>query len=68
MADPAEALAELALGGGFQHLADDDRARARINQSGVHTDFMIGGPEVEVTGRRADGQEIPVLIGGRWKI
>ena len=39
-----------------------------INQSAVHTDFMIGGPDVGVTGRTRDGRELPVLVGGRWAL
>ncbi len=62
------AASHIALGSGFLHLAEDDQASAGINQSAVHTDFMIGGPEVQVTGRRTDGNEIPVLVDGRWKI
>jgi aminopeptidase len=40
----------------------------RINKSAVHTDFMVGGPGVDVTGVTRDGRELPVLIDGRWKI
>jgi hypothetical protein len=29
---------------------------------------MIGGPGVRVTGRTADGNEVPVLIDGEWKL
>lgn len=36
----------------------------RVNSSAIHTDFMIGGPEVGVTGTTRDGREIPVLIRG----
>jgi aminopeptidase len=40
----------------------------RVNESVIHTDFMIGGPGVRVTGRTADGSEVPVLIDGEWRI
>jgi aminopeptidase len=62
------AASHIALGAGFQHLADDPQSSARINESVVHTDFMIGGPGVQVTGRTAGGSEVPVLIDGEWKI
>ncbi|MDQ6835517.1 MAG: aminopeptidase [Actinomycetota bacterium] len=61
------AASHIALGSGFAHLAPDDSDVAqRINESAVHTDFMIGGPDVRVTGRTRDGRELPVLDRGRW--
>jgi aminopeptidase len=62
------AASHIALGCGFTHLTQDEASAARINQSAVHTDFMIGGPEVEVTGMTKDGREVPVLIDGRWEL
>jgi aminopeptidase len=37
-----------------------------INDSLVHTDLPIGGPEVEVVGLGTDGAETPILAGGDW--
>ena len=31
-------------------------------------DVMLGSPEIAVTGIRADGSELPVLVGGVWQI
>ncbi len=62
------AASHIALGAGFGHLASDRPAAAQINKSAVHTDFMIGGPEIEVTGTTRDGLERPVLIDGRWAL
>jgi aminopeptidase len=42
--------------------------RDRINTSQIHIDVMLGSPEIDVTGLRTDGTEIPVLVGGEWQI
>jgi aminopeptidase len=62
------AASHIALGSGFSHLAADETAAKRVNVSGVHTDFMIGGPEVRVTATTTDGRELPVLIDGQWAL
>ena len=38
------------------------------NQSGVHTDFMVGGPAVAVSGVEAGGAEVPVLVREEWQL
>ena len=62
------ATSHIALGSGFAHLADDPEAARRVNVSGVHTDFMIGGDDVQVTGTTRAGDEVAVLIDGRWAL
>lgn len=61
------AASHIAIGRGFEFLADDPQSAGRINTSAVHTDFMIGGPGVRVSGRTRDGRDVEVLAeDGTW--
>jgi len=61
------AASHIALGFGFQFgVSEEDRAR--VNQSSIHIDFMIGSPELEVTGVTSAGERVPVLRDGEWQI
>jgi aminopeptidase len=39
-----------------------------VNDSTVHTDFMIGGPEIEVDAVLADGTVVPLLRDDVWQL
>jgi aminopeptidase len=39
-----------------------------VNQSGAHTDFMIGGPEVEVDGIEVGGGVVPLVRDNVWQL
>jgi aminopeptidase len=39
-----------------------------VNVSTVHTDFMIGGPEVDVDAVTRDGATVPLLRGDVWQL
>jgi aminopeptidase len=62
------AASHIALGGGYEHPVDDPVEKARVNQSVVHVDFMIGSLDVEVDGITHDGRTVPVLRNGVWQI
>jgi len=53
-------------GGG--ELGTDELVGAGINVSPVHTDFMVGSPEVDVDGLAADGTATPILRGDAWQL
>jgi aminopeptidase len=46
----------------------DQRDPIGVNVSAVHTDFMVGTPEVSITGIFTDGSRIPVLVNNEWQI
>ena len=61
------AASHLALGAAYPFSVDGpDREKA--NESTIHIDFMVGSSEVDVTGVRPDGSEVPLLRDGAWVI
>ena len=67
------AASHIALGAGWTpavanatDLRADELHERGINQSLVHTDFMIGSPEVGIVGVTSDGDEVTLLENGEW--
>jgi aminopeptidase len=51
---------------GGETMGDDEFEQAGGNRSATHVDFMIGSPELDVDGVRADGGAEPVMRRGDW--
>jgi aminopeptidase len=62
------AATHIALGSGYDHPVSDASEKERVNKSRVHVDFMIGSLDLDVDGVTRDGQTVPVLRHGVWKI
>ena len=60
------AASHIALGRAYEMALDDDADKQRANLSAIHIDFMIGSPEMQVTGVTGDGERTPVLRDGAW--
>ena len=60
------AASHIALGQGFPFLIPEE-TRDRVNESQIHIDFMIGSPELTVTGITREGERVPVLVRGKWQ-
>ena len=54
-----------ALDGG-EGMTPESLAECGYNDSIVHTDFMIGGPEVTVVGVEEGGAEVPIIDDDAW--
>jgi len=67
------AACHIAYGSGIPNVVEgalerdaEGQAELGVNQSVIHTDFMIGSPELDVTGVTQDGDEVPILRSHEW--
>jgi len=49
-------------------LSEEERHERGVNQSSIHTDFMIGSNDLEVDGVTASGEAVPILRDGDWQL
>jgi aminopeptidase len=66
------ATCHVAYGRGFADGVDGGAGRSLaelgVNDSSIHTDFMIGGPEVDVDGVTREGEVVPLLRADVWQL
>jgi aminopeptidase len=63
------ATCHVAYGNGFSFCVEDEADReAGMNASSVHTDFMVGGPEVQIDGIDAGGERVPILRDNEFQV
>jgi len=62
------ATCHIAYGAAVAQGHDGAEPDESINVSTAHTDFMIGGPEVDVDGVTRDGRTVPILRDDVWQL
>lgn len=58
----------VAYGAAYAEAVEGEPPADGFNVSTVHTDFMIGGPEVEVDAVTKEGREVPLLRDDVWQL
>jgi aminopeptidase len=61
------AASHLALGSAYDAAAGE-QDRERLNRSSIHVDFMVGSPEVNVTGVTREGERLSMLRDSTWQL
>ena len=61
------ATCHIAYGFGVPEVFDDEPGEG-MNMSNVHTDFMVGGPELAVDGITKDGRTVAILREDIWQL
>jgi aminopeptidase len=66
------AASHIAYGAGFPMVlgeakhSEEEQIAAGVNNSSVHTDFMVGSRELEIDGIESDGTAVPIMRNEEW--
>ncbi len=47
-------------------MSQDELLEAGANRSIIHVDFMVGSADLNITGIKEDGTQIPIFVNGNW--
>jgi len=61
------ATCHIAYGFGVPETFDDEPGEG-MNVATVHTDFMVGGPELEIDGLSTSGEAVPIIRQDEWQL
>lgn len=53
---------------GSSKMSEQEQYEIGMNDSLIHVDFMVGGPQLQVIGVKPDGSEVQVLKDGNWAL
>jgi aminopeptidase len=62
------ATCHIAFGSGFAFAVEEGDRAAGMNVSAIHTDFMVGGPDVDVDGVEKSGRRVPILRNEEFQL
>ena len=51
---------------GFENMTEEEMKSVGLNDSVIHTDFMIGAPDLEITANTFEGKVVPIFKNGTW--
>ncbi len=51
---------------GYENYTKEQLTEKGVNDSVIHVDFMIGAPDLEITGETANGDRVAIFRDGNW--
>lgn len=51
---------------GSENMSKEEQKEAGLNDSKIHIDFMVGSPDLNITGLTKGGKSVPIFVGGAF--